>query len=117
MHSVTVGKQLAGICKAHLRKLIRSMVRTRLDNDVWPAALVLFAVIAPAACLLWFMSAAMRNERFAVQQKLAEAYRVQLSVSQSRLQKHWTETAAELEELAAKNSAPRRSPNPCAPGL
>jgi signal transduction histidine kinase len=52
------------------------------------------------------MGAAMRNERFAVRQKLADVYRVQLSVSQGRLQQYWTETAAKLEKLAATTPAP-----------
>jgi signal transduction histidine kinase len=69
-------------------------------------ALLLFAVAVPAACLLWFMAAAMRNERFAVRQQLAEAYRAQLSASQMRLQEHWRRAAAELERLVATASAP-----------
>jgi len=68
--------------------------------------LLLLAVLVPAVCLLWFMGAAMRNERLAARQKLADAYRVQLSASQARLQQHWRETAAQLEKLAAATSAP-----------
>src|SRR5262245_33922713 len=45
------------------------------------------------------MAEAMRNERLAAQQKLAAAYRAQLSTSQARLQQHWKETALELERL------------------
>ena len=63
--------------------------------------LLLFAVLVPAVCLLWFMAAAMRNERLAAKQKLAALYRVQLSAAQVRLQQHWKETAAELEKLGA----------------
>ena len=69
-------------------------------------ALLLLAVLVPAACVLWFMGAAMRNERLAARQRLADAYRVQLSGSQARLQQHWRETAAALEKLAAPTSAP-----------
>src|ERR1051326_7626581 len=47
------------------------------------------------------MGAAMRNERFAVRQRLAEVYRAQLAASQTRLQQYWRETAARLETLAA----------------
>src|SRR5205085_4148938 len=67
---------------------------------------LLFAVVVPSACLLWFMSAAMRNERFAVRQKLTDVYRVQLSASQARLEQYWRETAAQLERLAATTPAP-----------
>jgi signal transduction histidine kinase len=83
-----------------LRKLIRTFARTGQDGDVWPLALLLFAVLVPAVCLLWFMGAAMRNERFAARQKLADAYRSRLSSSQARLERHWNETAKELEKLA-----------------
>lgn len=89
-----------------MRRVIRTILRAGHDNDVWPVVLLLFAVLAPALCLLWFMGAAMRNERFAVRQKLADAYRAQLSTSRARLQKHWEEMAAELERLAAPIPAP-----------
>src|SRR5437667_5264040 len=72
-----------------LRRFIRTFARADQDSDVWPVVLLLFAVVVPAVCLLWFMSAAMRNERFAVRQKLAEAYRSQLSGSQARLERYW----------------------------
>ena len=89
-----------------MRRIIRNVLRTGQESDVWPVALLLFAVLVPAVCLLWFMSAAMRNERLAARQKLADAYRVQLSASQTRLQQHWKETVAELEKLVATTPAP-----------
>jgi signal transduction histidine kinase len=89
-----------------LRRLFKTtFARTGPDSDVWPVVLLLFAVLVPAACLLWFMSAAMRNERLAARQKLADAYRVQLSASHARLQQYWRETMAELEKLAASTPA------------
>ena len=40
-------------------------------ESLWPVVgLMLLAVAVPTACVLWFMTAAMRNERLAVQQKL-----------------------------------------------
>jgi signal transduction histidine kinase len=75
-------------------------MRSGRDSDAWPIALVLVAVLVPAACLLWFMSAAMRNERYAARQMLAEAHRLQLSASRARIEQHWNDTAAKLEELA-----------------
>jgi signal transduction histidine kinase len=80
--------------------LIRAFARTGQDSDVWPIVLLLFAVLVPAVCLLWFMRAAMRNERFAARQKLADAYRGQLSSSRTRLERHWNEMARELEKIA-----------------
>jgi signal transduction histidine kinase len=68
--------------------------------------LLLLAVLVPAAGLLWFMGAAMRNERLAARQKLADAYRGHLSASQARLHQHWKEAVAALEKLAATTSAP-----------
>ena len=46
----------------------------------------------------------MRNERFAAQQRLADAYRSQLAASQARLEKFWEETVAGLQKLAETNS-------------
>src|SRR5881296_1926779 len=39
------------------------ILRAGQDSDIWPVVLLLFAVLVPAVCLLWFMAAAMRNER------------------------------------------------------
>src|SRR6185436_13039212 len=89
-----------------LRRLIRTIARTGQDSDVWPVVLLLFAVVVPAVCLLWFMGAAMRNERFAARQRLADAYRSQLSSSRAQLEAYWEEKAGELERLAQTNSAP-----------
>jgi len=75
-------------------------MRASQKSDVWPVVLVLFAVLAPAVCLLWFMAAAMRNERFAARQKLADVYRGQLSSSQARLEQHWRQTVTELERFS-----------------
>ena len=43
-------------------------------NGSWLMLLLLLAVLVPSVCLLWFMNQAVRNERLAVRQKLAEAY-------------------------------------------
>ncbi len=68
--------------------------------------LLLFAVLVPAVCLVWFMGAAMRNERFAARQRLSDVYRVQLAASQMRLEEYWNRTVAELEKFATTSSAP-----------
>src|SRR5258706_13512621 len=75
-------------------------VRCGRDSNAWPIVLLLFAVLVPAACLLWFMGAAMRNERFAARQKLADAYRSHLSASQARLEQYWNKVGAELKKAA-----------------
>src|SRR5688572_3176491 len=89
-----------------MRNLIRTLMRAGRDSDVWPVALLLFAVLVPAVCLLWFMNAAMANERLAARQKLAESYRAQLLSAQTRLEQHWRDLGAQLEELAQTNPAP-----------
>src|SRR6266496_6356243 len=81
-------------------------MRRGQDSDVWPVVLLSFSVLVPAVCLLWFMGAAMRNERLATRQKLAEAYRVQLSVSQARLQQYWREMAEALDKSVEATPAP-----------
>lgn len=68
--------------------------------------LLLSAVLVPAVCLLWFMSAAMRNERYAARERLADAYRAQLSALQTLVEKHWGEVIADLEQIV-KTNAPR----------
>ena len=47
----------------------------------------------------------MRNERFAARQKLGDVYRAQLAAAQIRIEQQWKNTSAELEKLAATNSA------------
>jgi hypothetical protein len=87
-----------------LRRLIRTIKRAGQDSDVWPVVLLLFAVLVPAVCLLWFMSAAMRNERFAARERVAEAYRNQLSATQKSFANYWETTLAGLERIAEINS-------------
>jgi len=81
-------------------RFLRTFARSGRDSDLWPIVILLLAVLVPAVCLLWFMGAAMRNERFAARQKLTELYRRQLFSSQTRLERYWKETATELENLA-----------------
>jgi signal transduction histidine kinase len=83
-----------------LRRLIKTIARTGQQSDVWPIALVLVAVLVPAVFLLWFMSAAMRNERFAARQTLTDAYRIQLLASRERLEAHLKQMTLDLEKLA-----------------
>jgi signal transduction histidine kinase len=66
--------------------------------------LLLLAVLVPSACLLWFMSQAVQNERLAVRQKLIEAYRGNLALVQDRLQKHLQEKVATARDELATNS-------------
>jgi signal transduction histidine kinase len=68
--------------------------------------LLLLAASVPSVCLLWFMNQAVRNERLAVRQKLAEAYRANLSVIQNQLEVGWRQTASALDAEANDIPAP-----------
>jgi two-component system, OmpR family, phosphate regulon sensor histidine kinase PhoR len=86
-----------------MRSMLKILRRAGRDSDVWPVALLLFAVLVPAVCLLWFMNAAMQNERLAGQQKLADSYRAQLLSLQARLAEYWQDSGAQLDDLARTN--------------
>jgi len=63
----------------------------------WPILLLLVAsVVLPTACVLWFMAQAVQNERAAVQQRLADAYRSQLKAAAEQTSLRWRRTAGEL---------------------
>ncbi|HML74292.1 MAG TPA: ATP-binding protein [Anaerohalosphaeraceae bacterium] len=47
----------------------------------WVVSLLAAAVILPTVCLLWFMTAAVRNERLAMRQKLSEIYQKRLETA------------------------------------
>ena len=62
------------------------------------AALVLVALV-PAVCVLWFMTAAMRNERLAVQQRLTDVYLNHLASVQRQLTSFWKDRQAALQSF------------------
>jgi signal transduction histidine kinase len=84
-----------------IKSIKRAFSRTGQNSELWPVALLLFAVVVPAVALVWFMNAAMENERLATRQKLADSYRAQLSSIQMELERHWEERLGELEKLAS----------------
>jgi len=60
------------------------------NRGVWPVlGLILAAVLVPTACVLWFMTAAMRNERLAVREKLTLAYTGRLTEAQQQIDEFW----------------------------
>lgn len=72
----------------------------RMGRDIraWPMlALLLLVVVVAIGCVLWFMREAMRNERLAVREKLAEAYRGQLALAQERAVEQWTRGVARFD--------------------
>jgi len=69
------------------------------SRGLWPVLLaLLIAVVLPTACVLWFMNAAVRNERLAVRQKLEMAYQPRLTSAAEELDAYWRERAAALSE-------------------
>lgn len=71
------------------------------DHGSWPVLLVLLlAVLAPTACVLWFMNEAVESQQEAARLKLAEAYRGQLALMRDRLESYWAQRAGELDRLA-----------------
>ena len=77
------------------------------DGGRWLVpVLLLIGVLAPAACVLWFMNAAIDNQRDASRRKLAEAYRGQLKLVRDRMESYWEQRAADLEREAHDGTAP-----------
>jgi len=68
-------------------------------------SLLLIVVLTPTACLLWFMDRAIENERLAMLKTLEDAYRRDLSDTQSRLEQFWRDRAASLDQCAAGEPA------------
>ncbi len=83
----------------------RSRIHT--GHNAWPVLLMLaLVVVVPTACVLWFMSEAMKNERLAVRQKLADLYRGQLLAIRKQIQSHWQNRVNALNEIDRSRSGP-----------
>jgi signal transduction histidine kinase len=72
------------------------------DSAWWPVLLLLLIVLVPSAGVVWMMRAAMDNERLAVRQRLAEAYRVQLDVAHRSIDERWRASLKQLDEIAVR---------------
>jgi signal transduction histidine kinase len=76
------------------------------DRASWLALLLLLvALLAPTAGVLWFMNEAVNNQRDVARQKLAEAYRGQLALVRDRLEAYWEKRASDLERKAGAVAA------------
>ncbi len=60
------------------------------------AALLLVAILVPAACVLWFMSEVVTTQAAAARQSVIEAHRGQLRLIRPRIDAHWRTYAARL---------------------
>ena len=63
--------------------------------------LLLLVVLVAAGCVLWFMYEAMRNERMAVREKLAEAYRGHLLLVQTQMMEDWHRQLGQIDGAEA----------------
>jgi signal transduction histidine kinase len=70
--------------------------------------LLVLTVVVPTACVLWFMSKAISNERLAVRQRLGDAYRAQLAAVRTRLQSRWSDRVERLSRLDAERPGSER---------
>lgn len=61
--------------------------------------LLVAAVVVPTACVLWFMSHAIRNERLAVRDELNRVYRGHLAGIRDQLLAEWNRRIVELEKV------------------
>ncbi|MDO8543276.1 MAG: HAMP domain-containing sensor histidine kinase [Opitutaceae bacterium] len=68
-------------------------------------ALLVLAALVPAACVLWFMTVAMRNERLAVREQMAEVYFRQLTSVQRQVDVFWKERRTSMQSIASDSAA------------
>ncbi len=74
------------------------------DGNTRILALLVVLTILPAACVLWFMNAAVANDAVAAQERILAAYRGQLHLVRSRLDALWR---AQAERLNASGDPSR----------
>ncbi len=67
--------------------------------------LLVVAVAVPAACVLWFMTEAMRNEQLAVRGRLTAMYQGQLDSLRRRLDDYWRDKETSLGSVASDKPA------------
>ncbi len=80
------------------------------DGASWPVLLLLMTVLVPTGGVVWMMRAAMENERLAVRQRLADAYRVQLDGARNRFGEQWANSSTNLTRRRRAASRRRRLP-------
>ncbi len=67
------------------------MAWLRQRQGLWPVLLVVAAAaVVPAAFVLWFMNAAIANERLAVRQRLKDVYRQKVQAHQAQIAAFWS---------------------------
>jgi signal transduction histidine kinase len=72
----------------------------------WLLALfLLFGVLAPTGCVLWFMNAAARSQGAAARQSVTDAYRGQLRLLRDRADSYWLDRATAIDTAAGGTPA------------
>lgn len=66
---------------------------------------LLLGVLLPTACVLWFMTQAMNNERLALQQKSLDLYNSQLQILTQDFNSQWEGNIRLIESMAAHADA------------
>lgn len=69
------------------------------DRLAWPILLLLLTVLTPSVGVVWMMREAVRNERAATNQRLHEAYRLQLDQAAGTLNDRWALRTSKLSGL------------------
>jgi len=88
-------------------RIPNQLAATGRDRGRWLVPLfLLIGVLAPTACVLWFMNVAVNSQRDASRRKLAEAYRGQLTLLRDRMDSYWEKRAADLERESQDGDAP-----------
>jgi signal transduction histidine kinase len=77
------------------------------DSAWWPVLLLLLIVLVPSAGVVWMMRAAMENERLAVRQRLADAYRIQLETARRSIDEQWQASLKQLDEITVREPPQR----------
>ena len=68
--------------------------------------LLLAVALVPTACVLYFLSVAVRSERLAVRQRLTDTYRAQLADAQGEIDAWWQQKLDALAADVAKHESP-----------
>ena len=69
------------------------------DRLAWPILLLLLTVLIPSVGVVWMMREAVRNERAATNQRLLDAYRLQLDQAAETVKDRWEIQQAKLSGL------------------
>jgi signal transduction histidine kinase len=80
---------------------------TRRLRDLWiaqPVTLLVIAVVVPAACVLWFMNEAIRNQTALTERSMADLYRSQLRSLRGRVAAEWEARASSLDSGLTGNA-------------